>query len=176
VPGGIALLAAPAIRSRWLQALACVVVFFAGVKLDTTKQYNWVAYWRKATAGREVRWRQLDHQRNVSAFLGEHIPAGAMVLTDEETAMWIVMAHDCHVVLHQRIRHGIRDLDERKDDLQALLAADTPWENRQRLLRKYDIRYCAVTARTQDSFGWVKGRVKRHWQSLGYLILELNTD
>jgi hypothetical protein len=85
------------------------------------------------------------------------------------------MLHDCHVVIHERLRHGVRDLDQRIADLRELLAADTPWERRRTLLDKYDIKWFLVSRMT-GPVEWVRGHFRQQLKGPGYVLFELVTE
>ena len=71
--------------------------------------------------------------------------------------MVLTSIHDCHIVAPRRGSNAVPDMSQRREDLRAMLAADTPWETRRRLLRKYDIKYF-FPARSPT--GWTRGHLK----------------
>jgi hypothetical protein len=83
-------------------------------------------------------------------FFQEHIPRGATVLTDVDTAMWLVMAHDCYVVIHERLHYRIPGVKQRTGELDAVLSPKTPWDVRCGLLDRYDIHLLLIAADKQE--------------------------
>ncbi len=177
MPGALAFLLEPSFRSRWLRAATIIAVFLLGTQLaPSLKNHNWSFYCESALATPRVRHRWLTSLRNSRAFFQEHIPRGTTVLTDEKTAMWLVMAHDCHVVIPERSSTGVADIRQRKADLKTMLAPETPWDIRRGLLAKYDINLFLVGGGGPKAIEWVHGHVKEHWKGGGYLLLALALD
>lgn len=175
VPAALAVLMEPAFRSRWARELGCVVIFLLGMQFAPSKgKFSLKTYYETATAGPEVRDQWLTRLRNNRKFFQEHIPPGATVLTDVGTAMWLVMAYDCHVVIHQRLRHGIPDVPQRIADLDAMLSPETSWDVRRNLLERYNIHLLLIAADKQESLEWARAHVKEHWSGSGYLLIALD--
>ncbi len=183
MPGAVAYLLVPLFQSRWTMGLASIIVFFAGMRFATDTRYAWPSYWSRATADLETRTANRRNLQELEAFFAEHIPRGATVLTDQRTAMWLVMLDDCHVIIHERLMQGIRDATQRLADLDTLLDPDTPWPSRRRLLKKYDVKFCLVTAQNQHDFTWLQqlenmpdARITDNWQFGGYVIVKLEVQ
>ncbi|MFH0980130.1 MAG: hypothetical protein V2A79_01145 [Planctomycetota bacterium] len=176
MPGAVAFLLEPSFRSRWLRALGSILIFVLGAQTARQEPYTWPTYWKSAAADSAVRHGWLTRLRNSRAFFREHIPRGATVLTDVQTAMWLVMTHDCHVVVPQRGSYGVTDLRQREADLQALLAPATPWEVRRGLLAKYDISLVLVSGSTREPLEWTRDHVQEYWKEGGYLLIRLKAD
>lgn len=177
IPGASAFLLEPVLRSRWLRVMGFIAIFLLGAQFaPSEKKYSWSFYYESALASRKVRHQWLTRLRDIRTFFQEHIPRGTTVLTDDKTAMWLVMTHDCHVVIPERTSTGVADIRQRKADLKTMLAPETPWEVRRGLLTKYDINLFLVGGGGPQAIEWTQGHVKEYWKGSGYLLLSLTTD
>ncbi len=174
--GGVVFLLEPAVRSRWLRALMSVCVVLLGGQLSSPKApHDWSSYYQAAVShSRREGWLASLHAQRT--FFQRHIPAGATVLTDDRSEMWLVMCHDCYVILGGGRTPGVTDRPQRSRDKKTILAPDTPWDVRCEFLRKYDVNLFLVSQRKLDSIKWTQGHVRAYWKGPGYLLLSLATD
>ncbi len=168
VPATIALFLANWIRSRWWRGLATVVFAGAGViyaepKLlfgvssdQRSRLHDWHSYLEKTAQPRAERRKQLGECRARHAFLSAHIEPGTTILVNRVFSLRLVALCDCHVVAPLQGTGYVPDIERRKADVRKMLAADTPWAVRRRLLARYDIRY--VLASAQMRWAYEHGR------------------
>ena len=134
--------------------------------------YTWPTYWAKAMEPRSQRQSYLTDTRKVTAFCDQYIRRGATVLLSPWPGMVLTMVHDCHIVAPKK-SVGIKDIGQRKRDLKAMLAPDTPWDVRRGLLRKYDIEYFFPAG---EPTGWTRGHVRLTRREPGFGLYVLDTD
>jgi hypothetical protein len=99
------------------------------------------------------------------------------VLADRYASEWLIVCHDCFVVVGRGC-NGVPDRAQRKADRRQMLAEHTPWEARRELLEKYDISSYLVGKHTKDAIGWTQGRVVDSVIAPGgrYKLLSLATN
>ncbi len=95
------------------------------------------------------------------------------VLVDEWSGMVLTMVRDCHIVAPRRGSNGVPDWGKRRKDLKTMLAAETPWETRLALLRKYEVEYFFPAGSPVE---WVRGHVKRYPTDRKFALYLLDTD
>jgi len=174
VPAAIAYFIEPWSRRWWLRSAVSLVALAAAIPFSPTETpYRWPDYWANFKAPRKDRERYLEQGKKVRAFCNEHIPRGETVLTDEWSGMVLAANHDCYVVAPRRSSNGVTDLPQRKQDLQIMLALDTPWEQRRALLRKYHITLFRPGS-PKDHLAWMKGHIKeiRRTEATGVIVLD----
>ena len=111
--------------------------------------------------------------RRIVTFCDDNIPRGVTVLADEWSGTVLTMVHDCHIVAGERASNGVPDMPRRRRDLKAMLAANTPWETRRSLLRKYEVEYFFPAG---SPVQWVRGHVKRYPTDREFALYVLNTS
>lgn len=146
----------------WVSSLLAIASFVAAVPYASKRPpYDWSSYKDAVLRPAERRYAFLTRTDMISDFCRQHIPRGVTVLAEDYTAMSLVSIHDCHVVAPRRGSNGVTDLAKRRRDLQELLAADTPWNRRRSLLRKYKIEYFFPA---RSPLGWTRGRIKEAYR------------
>ena len=161
--GAAAFLLEPRLRWWWLRALISLGVVFVGSQFSKARPpHDWETYLDRVrvptTAERPSR---LEGLRALRAFCREHIPAGATVLGDAQTQLWLVMVHDCYGVSIRK-GGGVRDVHQRRRDVREMLHPTTPWPARRILLRKYGINLFMFNSHVlKDAayFDWTR----EHW-------------
>lgn len=174
VPASVAFLIEPKTRFAWVRSLLSVLVLLFAVAFARHKEPNtWRIYWPKATASLAERENYLARTRLVVTFCRKHIPRGVTVLVDEWSGMVLTAVHDCYIVAPRRGSLGIPGVAQRRRDLETMLAADTTWETRRPLLRKYGIKYFFPAG---TPTGWIEGHVKEQRTEPGIRLFILDTD
>ena len=135
--------------------------------------YSWGAHFDNLALPAEVREGYLALGRAVSAFCEEHIPPGTTVLTEDWSGVVLVANHDAYIVAPRSGGNGIADLGQRRKDLKAMLAADTPWDRRRALLRKYDVTYFWPA---RSPLEWLRGHVKEVRTQPGFRLFIVDTE
>ena len=174
LPGAVVFLLERWVRRWWGRGLvSCALLALAIPYAGHTEPLNWRTYLDKAFGPREDCRRALTDFRMVSEFLGAHMPVGRTVLVDPDRGMWVVMCSDYRIVLPASSHNGVLDLVERREDLAAMLAKDTPWPRRRELLGKYDIQFFMPTS---EAGKWAFGHVREDWNLGQYVLLRLDTS
>lgn len=109
----------------------------------------------------------------IREFLAEHMPPGSVVLTSPVMGMQLVQAYDCHIVASISASNGVPDMQERLRDLMRMLAGDTPWEERRRLLHKHEARHFFPH---ETPIEWTVGHVEAHWLMRPFILARLKLD
>ena len=103
--------------------------------------YNWSTYWASLTASKKERTIQLRRMMAFATVFQKHIPRGSTVLADPWRGMVLTAVHDCRIVAPKTSGAGIQDIRARLDDVETMLAPNTPWDTRRSLLRKYGVTH-----------------------------------
>lgn len=169
----VLLLVLPKTRSWWVRSICSVLILLVAASFPKLKDPpRWQRYWTTAAAPRAAREGYLTMTHQVLAFCRTHIPRGATVLLESQQGMVLTMVHDCHIVAPRRGGNGIFDWDERRADLKVMLAAETPWEKRRTLLRKYDVELYFPAG---SPVAWTQGHVKELRKEPGFHLFVLDT-
>ncbi len=83
----------------------------------------------------------------------KHIPRGSIVLADPWRGMVLTAVLDCYIVAPKNSGSGIQDIRARLDDVETMLARNTPWDTRRNLLRKYGVTHFLPG---NSDFSWAK--------------------
>jgi len=177
-PAAAAFLVEPKTRLRWVNTIIsvlalCFAPVFAAGFANHKEPNTWPTYYSKAVAPRQEREEYLDKTRLVMGFCEKHIPRGVTVLVEEWSGMVLTMIHDCHIVVPRRGSTGVPDLPQRRRDLKAMLAADTPWETRRALLRKYGIKYFFPSGSPTQ---WTQDHIEAYRTEPGFRLFVLDTS
>jgi hypothetical protein len=174
VPCAAAFLVEPKTRYWWVRSILSLLVLLSAVGFpNRTEPYTWRTYCSKVTAPRREREAYLIQTDQVVAFCRRHIPRGITVLVDSWRGMVLTMIHDCHIVLPYSAGNGIPDRAQRRKDLIAMLAADTPWHDRRELLRKYGISLYFPAGTPTN---WTEGHIKAIKREPGFRLFILDTE
>jgi hypothetical protein len=176
VPAAVGMLILNRIQSPRTQIavwnVLCIAAFIAGY-FHATYESPWT--WKEAIA--EARQSVSTQKSNLQVyheltdFAKKRIPAGSLVLIHPVTGIMLCATHDVRLVASASGSNGVPDLAERMHDLVAMLSTATPWDERARLLRKYNVQYFLPTAET--SADWANGHVADVQQSGGMTLLRL---
>ncbi|UCC30569.1 MAG: hypothetical protein JSU86_20515 [Phycisphaerales bacterium] len=177
-PAAAAFLVEPRARLRWVNAVIsvpalCFALYFGGEFANHKEPYTWETYYTRARSSRAAREAYLDHTRLVVAFCDKHIPRGVTVLLEEWPGTVLTMIHDCHIVVPHQGSMGVPDRGPRRRDLKTMLAAETPWETRRALLRKYDIKYFFPA---ESPTQWAQDHLKDRVTDQGFRLFVLDTS
>jgi hypothetical protein len=167
----------PLDRSIWYRlarSAVSVAVPFAALQFSHySKPYDWWNYWETAKKPATLRLQSLDTYAKMRSFLRDHIPPGETVLASSIFGPTIVLLYDCHIVAAQRGHNGLpgQEVYRRREDLAAILRADTPWETRRELLRKYGIRFVIASFMQVD---WMRDHIRQDLRGPSLRVVELN--
>lgn len=174
VPASIASLIEPWTRFGWVRQLLIPVALAAALPyFNHRSPYTWRDHYANLRLPAETREGYLALGRAVMAFCEEHIPPGTTVLTEDWSGVVLVANHDAYIVAPRSGGNGIADLGQRRKDLKAMLAADTPWDRRRNLLRKYGITYFWPA---RSPLGWLRGHVKETRTQPGFRLFIVDTE
>ncbi|HUN82008.1 MAG TPA: hypothetical protein VMV81_10935 [Phycisphaerae bacterium] len=161
-------------RNFFIRALVCGLAVVAGAwSAGHTKPEDWetmLGTARNLAAARRNAILSIFPNRE---FFRQHLLPGQVVLTDLTAAIDLVAVHDCFVIATDRAIHGASDLAQRRRELAMMLASETPWPERQELLREYHVSY--MWARQVDS-RWAADRSEKAWQLQGRVLYKLRVD
>lgn len=170
----------PGLTSAWrfegamYRAIISVLVLLAGMTFAPRKgPYTWEQYWSKTVAPRAQRHDYLDKTTRVMTFCKKNIPTGVTVLLEEWPGMVLTVVHDCYIVAPASGSLGVPDLNERRADLKLMLAPETRWETRRKLLRKYDVKHFFPASAPTD---WTRGHTMPRIAEPGFQFFILDTE
>jgi hypothetical protein len=174
VPGAIGCFLESRTRSRPARA-ACAVVALGLAAAYTQGQLlaDWRTYLSKPFQPAADRDFLREYLRELGGFVRATVPRGATVLVADDKAVALVALHDCHLVASPTASNGVPDLAQRRADLGAMLAPDTPWPQRRELLRKYGVEYVLPFRVPAD---WAQGHILDVRRSGRFVIVRLRTD
>lgn len=174
VPASVAYLVEPKPSQWWLRWILSAAALCFGMAFVTHKEPNtWERYYAKAVAPGPERHKHLGWTRQVVGFCKRNIPRGETVLVEKWSGMVLTMIHDCHIVAPERGSVGVPDLNQRRKDLEIMLAPYTPWETRRALLRQYNIKYFFPASSSTD---WTRGHTLPRKAEPGFHLFLLDTD
>jgi hypothetical protein len=176
VPATAAFLIESRITKRWLLSLLILPVPFAAQPFaHQPKPYDWQAYWQTAMKPAGIRRQALHTYARMTAFLAERLPSGETVLVDGNMGSRLVALYDCRLVVAHRSNNGVpgKELSQRRQDLRKMLDVKTGWDARQKLLRKYRIRFAVPNSTWGQS---LSGHLRNDWRGPTLRLVELDVQ
>lgn len=133
IPNTVTLLLGRFVDLRTVHLVALGLMLTWGLEPRESHQFEWRMIRRRTKVA------SLEMQRRV---LQQHIPVGEVVFTDAVEAKRLTQLHNVYVLAANRMSPGLVGVQQRRLDSAVLWAGDRhPWNERERLLRDYGIRF-----------------------------------
>lgn len=163
--------------AMWGVPALCAVAVALALWLGWDKKNNgWKDHLANVAKTAEERGAWLAHVHAQQAFYRENVPVGSVVLAHPRDGRAMIMLHDCYIVMPDRAGGVGLTLPERRADINVMIAADTPWEERKALLNKYDIHQLLASLRLRDALVWAEKHGIRARRGPETIIVDLNLD
>lgn len=164
----------PLLKRRVLRSLVALVALPAGAYFANLEApLTWPKTLEAARKSPEERHGYMNRMRMLRDFLALHVPPGSTILADPLEGMDLVQLYDCHIVASISASNGVPDMPDRFEDLQRMIADDTPWDIRRELLLKHGVSYffpinCPIE--------WTVGHVAEYWLLRPWVISRLDVS
>jgi hypothetical protein len=162
----------PRIKHRLVGSLLGLLAVPAGILY--AKHESPLTWSETITAARkpaEERHGYLNRMRQLREFLSAHVPPGSTIIADPLEGMDLVQLYDCHVVVSISASNGVPDMQARFEDVQEMIAPQTPWPRRRELFLKRGVTFffpmnCPIE--------WTVGHVADYWLQRPWVISRLD--
>ncbi|GMU35662.1 MAG: hypothetical protein AMXMBFR20_35330 [Planctomycetia bacterium] len=162
----------PLIKRRFLCSLLSLLALPAGLLYARHESpLTWSETIKAAAKPAEERLGYLYRMRQLRDFLAAHVPPGAIIIADPLEGMDLVQVYDCHVVVSISASNGVPDMQARFEDVQEMIAPQTPWPRRRELFLKRGVTFffpmnCPIE--------WTVGHVAEYWLQRPWVISRLD--
>jgi hypothetical protein len=161
--GGLAYMLEPKLNFWWARSGVSLFVMFlaliaapgraqtADQRAVSSRAERWNNFFKDATTTAEQA-KQVDNRyfldmyRKRREIFSTLFSPGETVLAHPISGMFLVAAADCRIIAPVHASLGVRDLRQRKQDLAQLMTPGIAWEQREQIMRKYDISHISLVA------------------------------